>query len=72
MLHAKKWGISPPKHTHQYTSLTDSVDNILNVLLDEELIKLPPIIEPKIANGVPKIFHYEEFCNYHRVLGHLA
>ena len=41
------------------------------MLLDEELIELPPIFEPKFPNGVPKHFHYEEFCNYHKVLGHL-
>jgi len=52
--------------------LTDIVDNILNVLLDEELIKLPPVVEPNFINGVPKNFHYEEFCNYHKVPGHLT
>lgn len=50
---------SPPKPFHQFTPLTDIVDNILNVLLDGELIELPPIIEPKFPNGVPKNFHYE-------------
>ena len=61
-----------PKPRQQFTPLTNTVDNVLNVLLDEELIELPPVVEPKFPNGVPKHFHYEEFCNYHRVLGHLT
>ena len=52
--------------------MIDNVDNILNVLLDEELIELPLIIESKFPIGVPKHFHYEEFYNYHRVLGYLT
>jgi len=67
----KKQGSSPPKHTHQYTPLTDIVDNILNILLDEELIELPPIVVPKFTNGVPKSFHCKKFCNYYRVHDHL-
>ena len=59
----------PKRH---FTKLIDIVDNILNVLLDEDIIELPPIVEPKFPNGVPKHFHYEEFYNYNRVLGHLT
>lgn len=40
-------------------------------MLDEEIIELPPIVEPKFPNGVPKHFHYEIFGNYHRVPRHL-
>lgn len=61
-----------PSPKGQFTPLIDTIDNILNVLLDEELIKLPPIIEPKFTNEVPKYFHYEKFYNYHRVPGHLT
>jgi len=42
------------------------------MFLDEEPIELPPIVEPKFKNGVPKHFHYEEFYNYHRVHDHLT
>lgn len=55
----KRRNNSPPKPTWQFTPLIDIVDNILNVLLDEELIELPPIVEPKFSNGVPSHFHYE-------------
>lgn len=68
----KKWGSSPLKHNHQYTPLTDTIDNILNTLLDEELIELPPIIEPNFTNSAPKNFQYEKVCNYHRVHSHLT
>lgn len=52
--------------------MNDTIDNILNVLLKEDLIELPPIVVPKFPNGVPKTFRYEEFCNYHRVPGHIT
>jgi len=52
--------------------LTNIVDNTLNVLLKEELIELPPIVEPKFSNGVAKLFLYEEFYNYHSVPRHLT
>lgn len=52
--------------------MIDTVDNILNIFLKEDLIELPPIIELKFASGVPKKFRYEEFCNYHRVPGHIT
>lgn len=52
--------------------MIDTIYNILNVLLDEELIESPPIVEPKLPNGIPKHFHYEEFCNYHRVPKYLT
>jgi len=34
--------------------LTDIVNNILNVLLKEELIELPPMVQHHFPNGVPK------------------
>jgi len=57
-------------HTHtnnlkpkqQFNLLIDTIDNILNMLLDEKIIELPPIVKPKLPNGVPKHLHYEEFC----------
>jgi len=49
------------KPQRKFIELTGTIDNILNVLLKEELIKLPPIVEPKFPNGVPKHFQYEEF-----------
>jgi len=42
------------KSQRKFTELTDTTDNILNVLLKEELIELPSIVEPKFPNGVPK------------------
>jgi len=60
----------PPKH--QFTPLIDSIDKFLNALLDENLIELPTIIESKFPNGVASHFHYEEFCNYHKVPSHLT
>lgn len=52
--------------------MIDTADKFLNVLLDKNLIELPPIIEPKFLNSMPSNFHYEEFFNYHRVLGHIT
>jgi len=34
----KKRGNSPLKYTQPYTPLNNTIDNILNILLDEELI----------------------------------
>lgn len=68
----KKRDNSPPKPPRHYTPLTDTLDNILKVLLDEELINLPPMVEHKFPNGVPYNFYYEEFCNYHHSPGHLT
>jgi len=52
--------------------LIDTLDNILNVLLDEELLELPPMVEHKFPNDVPHNFYYEEFCNYDRSPDHLT
>jgi len=55
------------KPQRKFTKLIDIVDNILNVLIKEDFIKLLPILEPKFPNGVPKNIRYEEFCNYHMI-----
>lgn len=63
---------SSRKPSCQFTPLIDIVDHILNALLDEELIELPPIVDPKFPNDVPSHVHYKEICNYHRVPSHLT
>lgn len=45
-----------PKPKRKFTPLNDTVDNIINVLLKENLIELPPIVELKFPNGVLKNF----------------
>lgn len=40
----KKRGNPPPKPTRHYTHLTNTVNNILNIFLDEDLIDLPSIV----------------------------
>lgn len=36
----------------KFTRLTNTIDNILNVLL-KELIELPPVVQHHFPNGVP-------------------
>lgn len=52
--------------------MSDTYDNILNVLLAKELIELPPMIKHKFPNGVPHNFHCEKFCSYHHSPNHLT
>ena len=56
----------------KFTKLIDTVDNILNVLLDEELIELSPMVQHFFPNGVPENYRYEEFYSYHRTPGYLT
>jgi len=42
-----------------FTKLTDTVDNILNVLLKKDIIKLPPIFQHHFSNGVLENYRYE-------------
>ena len=42
------------------------------MLLKEELIELPPMVQHYFPNSVTKNYRYEEFCNYHRKPGHLT
>lgn len=42
------------------------------MLIKEDLIELPPIVEPKFPNDVSKHFLYDKFYNYHRILGYLT
>jgi len=45
----------------KYTKLNEIVDNILNILLDKDLIKLPLIFQHHFSNGIPKNYKFEEF-----------
>ena len=53
-----RWSSSSPPEC-KFTPLIDTTDNFVNALLNEELIALPPIVEPKFTNDVPKKFYYE-------------
>ena len=52
--------------------MIDIANNFLNALLNEKLIELPHIIDFKFLNGMLSNFHYEEFYNYHMILGHFT
>jgi len=63
--HKKKANNKPKR---QFTPWTDIVDNILNVLLKEDLIELPPIVEPTFPNGMPKKLDMKNFAT---IIGYL-
>ena len=56
MNHVDKRKSNTNKTQRKLTKLIDTIKNILNVLIKEDLIELPPIVEPKFPNGVPKNF----------------
>jgi len=56
----------------KFTKLNESVDSILNVLLDKDLIEIPSIFQHHFSNGVPKNYRFEEFCNCQRMIGNLT
>jgi len=56
----------------RFTRLINTIDNILNVLLKEELIELPLMVEHHFYNGILKNYRYEKNLNYHRTPRHLT
>ena len=54
----------PPKI--KFTKLNESVDNIINILIDKDLIEFPPIIQHHFSIRVPKNYGFEEYCNYYQ------
>jgi len=51
----------------KFTRLIDTIDKILNVFLKEELIELPPIVQPYFPNNVPKTIGMNNFLI---IIGH--
>lgn len=48
------------------------MDDIFNILLQKDLIKIPLIVQNHFPNGIPKNYIFEEFCNYHRILEYVT
>jgi len=69
MVSTIKKSFSPKR---KFIKLNESVDIILNVLLDKDLIELPPIVQHHFLNGISKNYIFEEFYNYHRTPVHLT
>ena len=60
-----------PKHDgwrydHEFTSLEQPLEQVLEYMITKEMIKLPKVADPPVTMGRFK----DQFCKFHRAMGH--